>query len=1191
MSAAVGVQAWFPSRILVIALILIVSFLSRIDHLVSVAVGTNWLSITQAESWTADSEWCAQNTCHRLPPTWIGLYVALTIAAAVLTLVILHRQWPTTPAAPATEPNGELAVARFLRAALVLAYAVLVGARIGSSVWGGRVGEQPSTVVVAICAPLTLVLTGVLLVVLWRASAGAEASHRWRAGLRVAGRQRVTLVVLAAFVLTVAVLPLGKDQVADSLRAVGVGSATGWAQLAAFVAAAALFCVTVYESSSRTESRGEVSASVDVGWRWWLVVGLAITGVGVLAWWLSGIVGLGVALLGAIFLLMAILTAVPVVLPSSAESETSAPDADLEPAESSPGRPNLPGYLAAVPLLALATASTQALLDTVVTDDRVAARWTPEETGLVLAFIALVGLAVWVSQRRSVLPATSQLTMREWVLGAGLPVVLAMAASRIPANPSLSVAVAVVFAVAFYWGAILATSEGGRFSGRGYALPVAVGIAVSVGIATHVNPQLTGSTLGAAGILCTFFAQLVALGFILTTATDRFSAPALFARFGVARLPIVSILVVWWIVAGLAAPGALHNVRLMDRGEEAAEPAPTLAEAFDRWLVSQPEFEYETAEDDGASVEGVGYSENSDPHAVPLVIVASHGGGIRAAYWTGMVMDCLVARTPVAGPFGGSEEVQPCARDRQDASGVHTAASRIFLASGVSGGSVGLAAFAYERAARPALEREWVDGRLGTDLLSPVVAWALHHDLPNHFLGLHSDDPFACSLDLGGACVSQDRAAVLEDAIAGHGSADVTLRGSWGDVSGSQGAVFPLMVFNASSTGDTSRALVSQVDLSPWPEEAWEKSTGEASLRPVVGAADVVDALCQRRDLALSTAAVLSARFPFVSPSGTIDGRCGDMEESEAAIFDACRNVVACQLQMADGGYVDNSGMLTVSQVLPELRRLIENQNRRTPDNPIALFVVEIDNDYQDDSWGITETARVPESLIPLRLALGAGAAVESVAREEVSAARTLDCYTTFAPPIRPGIQAPLGWYLSDATRAQLTDALEVSAAGIDYNDYWTARNLHDLQSVLAYDGTDSHLRDRVHACIPGPRNSQEFIQGTWRCDISGASPDDARFARVDVTADRIRVGWQYETAPDLLLKYSAGEGVLATDSGLRIEFPDLAPPDGTSWVLDATNESGEQFTLRGERREGSLNVRVDETGQTWACNPLLDGN
>jgi hypothetical protein len=121
----------------------------------------------------------------------------------------------------------------------------------------------------------------------------------------------------------------------------------------------------------------------------------------------------------------------------------------------------------------------------------------------------------------------------------------------------------------------------------------------------------------------------------------------------------------------------------------------------------------------------------------PLFVIVSSGGGGRAAYWTLLATDCLFsAQTPA----GVTTSMPECS---------HAAPwGHVFAASGISGGSVGLAMYAAERA-RPGAGTTPVDAVFDQGFVDPDVASMLFVDLPN---GLVTHDAWP------------DRAAALEEA-------------------------------------------------------------------------------------------------------------------------------------------------------------------------------------------------------------------------------------------------------------------------------------------------------------------------------------------------------------------------------------------------------------------------------------------
>jgi len=159
-----------------------------------------------------------------------------------------------------------------------------------------------------------------------------------------------------------------------------------------------------------------------------------------------------------------------------------------------------------------------------------------------------------------------------------------------------------------------------------------------------------------------------------------------------------------------------------------------------------------------------------------------------------------------------------------------------------------------------------------------------------------------------------------------------------------------------------------------------------------------------------------------------------------------------CETQMVDGGYVDNSGLLTIVELWPELRRLILEQNHRTPGTPIAVVIVDIDNHYQHETHFEvpSEIEMTTETFLPGTVFAGVASAIESAAYGMALQAHPTTCFVTVAPQIHPGLTAPLGWVLSKSTRAELRDALvrpAPNAAGASLN--WPVYRLRRLQTWL----------------------------------------------------------------------------------------------------------------------------------------------
>jgi hypothetical protein len=83
-------------------------------------------------------------------------------------------------------------------------------------------------------------------------------------------------------------------------------------------------------------------------------------------------------------------------------------------------------------------------------------------------------------------------------------------------------------------------------------------------------------------------------------------------------------------------------------------------------------------------------------------------------------------------------------------------------------------------------------------------------------------------------------------------------------------------------------------------------------------------------DFPLSTAAVLSARFPFVTPVGWFDRRSNDKSG----------NPIKTKSRLADGGYFENSGFSTAYEIGQGLEKIIENEMKKDKNYPKNLKII-----------------------------------------------------------------------------------------------------------------------------------------------------------------------------------------------------------------------------------------------------------
>lgn len=343
------------------------------------------------------------------------------------------------------------------------------------------------------------------------------------------------------------------------------------------------------------------------------------------------------------------------------------------------------------------------------------------------------------------------------------------------------------------------------------------------------------------------------------------------------RLPVVTFLValaVFWSWTGEWL-GDNHAVGRRafgggwDRGPQMAARRPTFPEAFAAWWDQAP---------------GVAGQPK------PMIVVAAAGGASRAGYWAANVLGELEDQSQ--GRFS----------------------SNLFAISSVSGGSVGAAAFVSQVYDNPSPPRGFGNAVRATaagDFLSPALAGFLFPDLAQRFLPV-------VPLPGGAVLALPDRAEALEKAFetswADH-CRDYACRDPrlwreplqtlWSDPS----RHVPLLFINGERAEDGRRVITSRVivDSAEFP--------------------DAVDfyAATQERDLAISSAIHNGARFPLVSPGGTMLDESGRPNG-----------------HILDGGYFENSGLTTAGDIARSAQAIAA---RAEQPRPIRVIVIELNND------------------------------------------------------------------------------------------------------------------------------------------------------------------------------------------------------------------------------------------------------
>ena len=298
----------------------------------------------------------------------------------------------------------------------------------------------------------------------------------------------------------------------------------------------------------------------------------------------------------------------------------------------------------------------------------------------------------------------------------------------------------------------------------------------------------------------------------------------------------------------------------------------TLEDAFERWKVAR-----QKRQDSRKAQEHLTGGTQGQPQ--PLVIVATAGGGLRAAYWTAVVLGAIEERLP----------------------GFH---EHVFAISGVSGGSFGAALF--DALLMPELSDAWqrsdckdktkFPGRarciLEQDYLAAAVAGALYPDLLQRFIPVPFLPDRAMAAEQGWEEGWRKKNILLASGESPFAQPFLRL---WDDCDPKAGCWRPALLLNGTHVETGKRIITSNLKINKEIDKETEKETFNEIF---TDAADVYDLIGDKEDFRVSTAVNNSARFPYVAPAGTLRQN-GDVTA-----------------HIVDGGYFENFGAITAGELL-----------------------------------------------------------------------------------------------------------------------------------------------------------------------------------------------------------------------------------------------------------------------------------
>lgn len=544
-------------------------------------------------------------------------------------------------------------------------------------------------------------------------------------------------------------------------------------------------------------------------------------------------------------------------------------------------------------------------------------------------------------------------------------------------------------------------NTGAKEAGAPWRLLAAAAPFLAADILLIFVPLRTTHWLGGLAVVVIALATLaVGLALLACHAQSRQALPA-FRLLRLKSTPVITVAVLIAVIgAELNTNSTLHNIRVP--ATPAAAPQQDLQAWLWQWLHNPATTACAVPPPAGTLAPG-----GLPVRVEPLVLVAAAGGGIRAAWWTEHALDSIADL--------------PC--------GPHA----VFAVSSVSGSSVGLAVMTTTSHPDAAILR-----MAGPDALSAALDGLLLRDMIAGFTGLNFT---AAQMPPGQRY--PDRAALMESA--------------WIAEDPALARPFPLtapvlpwrMLLNTTAVRTGCRAIIADRPLTPPPRHARPTLTcAPGSAAPAAYSYDFLAALPCLNGLGTVTAALLSARFPFVTPAGRVSA-CGQPPE-----------------QYVDGGYSDSTGLSTLADLAPNLVTAIRAYNTANvtstpPGRPVTIVVpvtVYMGNSAVPEPIPGAAPGSPPEPLIPLTSAakssaktqlIGSTASMERLAGEtapsqlfsctpatlrctlaqKAAAARVPRHLILIAPRTYPRVAAPLGWVLSQASRNALTRALQMEAA------------------------------------------------------------------------------------------------------------------------------------------------------------------
>jgi len=369
-----------------------------------------------------------------------------------------------------------------------------------------------------------------------------------------------------------------------------------------------------------------------------------------------------------------------------------------------------------------------------------------------------------------------------------------------------------------------------------------------------------------------------------------------------------------------------------------------------------------------------------DTAAIPVIFVATEGGGIRALTWTALVLEGLERKIP----------------------GIH---KYIYAISGVSGGGVGAIFYtsylrdqlaakrdvsANAKALRKAVRSDFLSDLLAAFLFQDNLQNIIPAGIQSFNRTRHLEDAWskAFSFHTNSTTLDQGFLTLYND---------TTIR-------------IPRLFINGVLAETGQKSIVS------FPTLRNDQATIPQPPDVIGDELDVLSAI--NRDIPVKTVASLCSRFPYITSGGAIYSAGGALVGS-----------------IVDGGYKENTGLETVWQLILRLRptfyQIQNNKKRHFRFKPIVIFIKNSpDSETMDNNKKSTKVLN--ELALPLAAFMNAAdrrtptlvALTENVFKYyNGKDPDSLSCeYITvdLDRKTAKGYRLPLGWYFSESSFAYI---------------------------------------------------------------------------------------------------------------------------------------------------------------------------